>query len=242
MSNEKIIGRIEVYEKIKSRFEKVNRKVTITSIGGSGGIGKTYLLNRLLEDTFYDDNTCMILFPETKKHQSFEKFITEGVIHSANHVLPVTKGYFNETSKLIKIMTDIEQKQKKELLKLSQKTPELQAIDDAIIDDIFKIFGMFSDALLQIKALKKFLGMKGLNPKQVEIFANLYKQLKKRKITNPLEGRIPDISGARTIKYNLTNNFNETVAKALLNDISYIIDGIQSYTEEKRFKTIRGKV
>ena len=240
MDSEKIIGRIEVYEKIKSRFEKSNPKVTITSIGGSGGIGKTYLLNKLLEDTFLDDSPYLVLFPETKKIDSFEKYITEGMLNSANGVLPVTEGYFNETSKLIKVWKELENKRKKELLKYSQKNAELKEIDDAIIDDIFNVIGIFSNAFLEYKELKKYLGEKGLTPKQCEEMANLLKNLKKKGIHNPFEGRVPDFSRKRTIRYNVINDFNEAACNAMLNDISYILGNEQGIKEKIKFKATRG--
>ena len=241
MDNNKIIGRIEVYEKIRSRLEDSSHKFLITSIGGSGGIGKTYLLDKLLEDISFDDNGYLVIFPETNKKDSFEKYITEGLVSSVNAVLPITKGYFNETSKFIKELTEAEAKRKKELLRLAKQSKILNKIDEDIIDNILDLIIPMGNRILEFAKLSHILGKKGLKQEEVEAFAKLIKNLRKKGVRNPLDGRIPDLFGKRTLKHNILNNFNESACNAMVNDISYILKDAEGLKEKFKLKGGRGK-
>lgn len=235
----KIIGRVEVYDKIKKRLTYSDENLSITSIGGHGGIGKSYLLNKLLDEIRLEDNGYLVLKIDGSKNDvSFEKYITQDLISSASTMFPVTKGYFNETSKSIREWENLEIIRKKKFIKKGEADLKF---DGKILSDCFELLqqiGEFADKNFKNQKRLKF---KGLNNIDAQKIIDLYNNVKVKVDSNPFEGRLPDITGRRTLRYNLQNDFNQTVATALVNDISYIFQEASNISDKRKFKPGPGK-
>lgn len=74
MKNKLFIGRYDSYGILKSVFSnKLKNNLNIVSLSGPGGIGKTYLLNHVLQDTLSNRSNWLKLSINSvnrKKHDS----------------------------------------------------------------------------------------------------------------------------------------------------------------------------
>ncbi len=223
MSN--FIGRDIEREKICSILNsenKVNPK--LISIGGPGGVGKSTLLEEIMNSDEWNKQGNLIVRIDNNQIKSLEGLILEDLIRSAKIELGGGYGYFKETEKALKLINEIDIEFEKRLRKELQKDKK---ISNEAIENIVNIAMAFGQGITPLnKKLGKVMNFEKLNS------LNIDKDIKSIliKINTEMSGGVLsniaiDIAGNRNLKEKLRQNRNNGLADSLNSDFHTILFG-----------------
>jgi hypothetical protein len=242
MSISNFVGRSAATTHLKKILEgrvKCNGKLTVQSIEGPGGIGKTSLFDHALAASDIDSRNYLTLriTGNDVKEPNLVRLISK-IIAGADASALTGKPpgfYFSATTKAIKTIDDIRNEAIAELKKKYPNNNDEQGAFAKVIDYVLETGKTVNDAVPATKKRIDFNQMKNLRP----ILDDAAIRLSSLQIEPiPFLERM-GLGSTHTFRNSIKQNSGRLLASELISDLSAIL---HRYKKEDRFKATHKKV
>lgn len=217
------IGRKNEIEKITTILKSENSKrASIISIGGPGGVGKSTLLEEVLDSNDWDKKEFLIIRIDGNAADSIET-IVKSLIKNAKSELKGGYGYFKETEKVLKglneIDTEIEKKFRKEIKKKKK-------LSDSEIDSMVTVLFALGKGVNKISSKStEYLDFEKVEAKLDKDIKNIWRSVNNSMSDGFLSSIMPDIKGKKNYRARLLQNPKMAISEALVTDLHTILYG-----------------
>lgn len=231
MKNKFFIGRYDSYGMLKSILSSnLKNNLNIVSLSGPGGIGKTYLLHHVLQDTLLNSSNWLKLSIKgvDNSYRTLGSIITKDLPDSCNQVDISGTGHFKRIKRCRDGIKIIDEKIKESLLKSCKNDEQKKKISTFI---------EYAKCLQElVPKLKEIYNFDTVDGKTLEEICNSAKESLSLE-WRFLGGVFPDLFGSG-FRNRLKVNLEEELSKGLHSDLAVMLSGwnledAKMITEEK---------
>jgi len=214
------VGREDPVRKLRAWLlgDGLKSPLSIVSISGPGGIGKTWLLKHVMDNTNLSPRNYLTLKLTGGGDglRNLGQVVCYDLIQSCSQLDSVGKSYFNQTRKNLRALCWIDAQAQSEVLKAVGHDTELRKM----VHDFFRAGAGLQDTL---PFLKKRVDLSKMKKEQIDGLVGLLERTKAYcQETRWLGGTLPDLLGAGR-RNRLRAKLETTLAADLYADLSVIL-------------------
>jgi hypothetical protein len=219
------IGRVDEKNKICAILNDTSSiKPKIISIGGPGGVGKSSLLDEVMDLDDWDRRGYLIVRIDSNEMKTLENIILDDFIKNAKMELGGGYGYFKETEKCVRILQEIDVEFEKMVRKAARKNKKWNESEiDSIVHVIFALGKGMNHCFTETE---KYINFGKLEASKFDKdIKNILNTVNNDMAGGFLSNIIPDITGNKNYRERLRNDRNRELAEALDTDLHTILFG-----------------